>query len=269
MTRLIVSGCFGRMGEVVCRLAAENPRMSEVVAGIDLEFTDDSSCSSRTGFPMHLSNFSSYESIRFCNDSADAIICFLPPNAEAELLDTLEKSAEKGLPLVFCTTGQSAKVNDAIAKAAKKAAVLRSGNMSLGINLLSGVLAKIAPLLHESGFDIEITEKHHNQKIDAPSGTAFLLADSINNSLGKKMRYVHDRSGAHEKRSRDEIGLHALRGGTIVGEHTVTFAGHNEVIELKHIAQSREVFAVGAIKAAQFLVGKPPGLYTMQDVTDD
>lgn len=247
MTRLILSGCFGRMGTVLCRLADLGEDI-KIVAGIDSVFGT--------------ANFPIYTGIKSCIESADAIICFIPPNAEEELLDT----AQKGLPLVFCTTGHSGEVDAAIEKAAKKAAVLRSGNMSLGINLLSSVLEKISPVLHESGFDIEIIEKHHNQKIDAPSGTALLLADSVNKSLGGKMRYTHDRSTTHEKRTRDEIGIHAFRGGTIVGEHTVTFAGHNELIELTHTAQSREVFAVGAIKAAQFLQGKPPGMYTMQDV---
>ncbi|MCL1877436.1 MAG: 4-hydroxy-tetrahydrodipicolinate reductase [Defluviitaleaceae bacterium] len=255
MIKIIMTGCFGRMGEVVCRLAAESPDM-EIAAGID--------CVPGSA------NFPVYTAIKQCTEPADAIICFLPPNAEDELLDTPAFCAENRIPLIFCSTGHSSKVDDAIAMAAKKAAVLRSGNMSLGINLLSSVLAKISPLLHASGFDIEITEKHHNQKIDAPSGTAFLLADSIREAIlesnGGDVRYIHDRSNTHTKRERNEIGIHALRGGTIVGEHTVTFAGHNEIIELKHISHSREVFAVGALKAAKFLQGKPAGLYTMQDV---
>lgn len=254
MTRVIMSGCFGRMGGAICGLSAEDASV-EIVAGIDAM--------------QGSANFPVYKSIKNCAEKADAIIVCLRPNDEAELLDTLAFSAKNHVPLVLCTTGLSAAVEAALAKAAEDAAVLRSGNMSLGINLLASLLAKVAPLLHDAGFDIEITEKHHNQKLDAPSGTAFLLADAANNALGKKMRYVHDRSGIHEKRGRDEIGIHALRGGTIVGEHTVTFAGHNEVIELKHIAQSREVFAVGAIKAAKFLQGKPTGLYSMQDVINE
>jgi 4-hydroxy-tetrahydrodipicolinate reductase len=138
--------------------------------------------------------------------------------------------------------------------------------MSLGINLLSDLLKRASQLLYDSGFDIEIIEKHHNQKIDSPSGTALLLADSVNDALDGKLRYSYDRSTSHEKRARDEMGIHALRGGTIVGEHSVVFAGYNEVVEFKHIAHSREVFAVGALKAAEFLRGKPAGLYTMQDV---
>ncbi|MCL2357791.1 MAG: 4-hydroxy-tetrahydrodipicolinate reductase [Defluviitaleaceae bacterium] len=250
MTRIIVSGCFGRLGADICRAAAE----MKIAAGVD-------AMPGTAEFPV-------YTSIKNCTEEADAVICALRPTDDAELLATAEYCEKNRVALVFCTTGQSAEVNAAIENAAKQTAVLRSGNMSLGINLLSGLLAKISPLLHESGFDIEITEKHHNQKIDAPSGTAHLLADSINDSLGGKMRRVYDRSTVHAKRDRDEIGIHALRGGTIVGEHTVTFAGHNEIIEFKHIAQSREVFAVGAIQAAKFLQGKPPGLYSMRDVTE-
>jgi 4-hydroxy-tetrahydrodipicolinate reductase len=140
--------------------------------------------------------------------------------------------------------------------------------MSLGINLLAQLLKRTAKILHESGFDIEITERHHNQKIDAPSGTALLLADAINEPFGGKMRYINDRSKTHDPRERDEIGIHALRGGTIIGEHSVIFAGYNEVIEFKHSSQSREIFAVGALKAAEFLRGKAAGIYSMLDLLD-
>ena len=170
---------------------------------------------------------------------------------------------------MICTTGMSAEVEAAIVKAAEKVAVLRSANMSLGVNLLSALLRRASRLLYDADFDIEITEKHHNQKIDAPSGTALLLADSVNAAMKGKMRYVHDRSQSHKKRDRDELGIHALRGGTIVGEHSVIFAGLDEVVEFTHIAHSRNVFATGALKSAQFLIGKPPGLYSMQDLIDN
>ncbi|MCL2576706.1 MAG: 4-hydroxy-tetrahydrodipicolinate reductase [Defluviitaleaceae bacterium] len=253
--KLIVCGCRGRMGEVVCRLVAENPDM-EVVAGVDIPDAE--------GFPYPI-----FRGINEFSGEADAIIDFLPPTAVDATLAILEYSVSRQVPLVLCTTGLPPEVEIAIAKAAEKAAILRSGNMSMGINLLSALLKRISPLLHESGFDIEIVEKHHNKKLDSPSGTALLLADAINSAFDEKMQYVYDRSKIHEKRSANEIGIQAIRGGTIVGEHSVIFAGHNEVIEFTHSAQSREVFAVGALKAAEFLRGKPPGLYTMQDLTDN
>ncbi|MCL2224401.1 MAG: 4-hydroxy-tetrahydrodipicolinate reductase [Defluviitaleaceae bacterium] len=254
--KIIVCGCFGRMGEVVCKLAAENPG-TEVVAGVDLpEFAK-----AKPSFPV-------YRNINEFTAQADAIINFMPPTAEADMLAVLDYGVKRGIPMVICTTGMPLQVETAITNAAQKAAVLRSGNMSMGINLLANLLKRISPLLHESGFDIEIIEKHHNQKLDAPSGTALLLADSINTAMEEKMQYVNDRSATHAKRTRDEIGFHAIRGGTIVGEHSIVFAGHNEVIELKHSAQSREVFAVGALKAAEFLQKKSHGLYTMQDLME-
>jgi 4-hydroxy-tetrahydrodipicolinate reductase len=242
------------MGEVVCRLAAENPSKT-VVAGVDMP------SNKQVPYPV-------FGGINEFSGTTDVIISFLPPTAVGETLAILDYGVSRGVPIVLCTTGMPPNVESAIAKAAQKAAVLRSGNMSMGINLLSGLLKRISPLLRDSGFDIEIIEKHHNQKIDSPSGTALLLADSINDALENQMQYTYDRSKTHEKRTRNEIGISAIRGGTIVGEHSVIFAGHNEVIELTHIAQSREVFAVGALKAAEFLKGKPPGLYSMQDVIE-
>jgi len=150
--------------------------------------------------------------------------------------------------------------------ASEKVAILQSPNMSLGINLLSNMLSRATKLLYDANFDVEIVEKHHNQKLDAPSGTALMLANTVNQALGGEMRIVNDRSNAHTKRERNEIGLHVLRGGSIVGEHSVVFAGLDEVIEFTHIAQSRDAFAVGALRAAEFIKGKPPGMYTMQDL---
>ena len=257
MTKIIVCGCFGRMGTVVCKLAAENPNM-EVVAGIEIV-----EASGGMPFPV-------YGDINQCAMPADAIINFLPPTAAiADALAIVEFSVKRQIPLVICTTGMPQELEDAINAASEKVAILRSANMSLGINLLSSLLNRVSRLLHDTNFDIEIIEKHHNQKLDAPSGTALLLADSINNALDNKMTYKNDRSQAHEKRTRDEIGLHALRGGTIVGEHSVVFAGRDEVIEFTHIAQSREVFAVGALKAAEFVRGKSQGLYSMQNLIDE
>ena len=148
----------------------------------------------------------------------------------------------------------------------KETAVLKSANMSLGVNLLLELVQRAANILADSGFDIEILEKHHNLKIDAPSGTAMAIADAINQAMDERYHYVYDRSGVRQKREKTEIGIHAVRGGNIVGEHDVIFAGRDEVVELNHRATSREVFAVGAVKAAKFLAGKPAGLYTMKDV---
>jgi 4-hydroxy-tetrahydrodipicolinate reductase len=248
--KIIVCGSAGRMGTIVCRLAAENPD-TEVAAGVDV-------LAGGTLFPV-------FADIHKC-PSADAVINFLPPTAENVNFAILEFCVSRKIPLVICTTGMSAKLEEAITAAAEKVAVLRSGNMSFGINLLSSILKKTAKILHDSGFDIEIIEKHHNQKIDAPSGTALLLADAVNEPFGGKLRYVNDRSKTHEKRGRSEIGIHALRGGTIIGEHSVIFAGYNETVEFTHSAQSREVFAVGALKAAEFLRGKDTGLYSMLDL---
>jgi 4-hydroxy-tetrahydrodipicolinate reductase len=242
------------MGTVVCRLAEEHPDM-EVVAGVDI-------AEGATAFPV-------YKNINECAVSGDIIINFMSPAAAlSDALAIVDYCVKKQVPMVLCTTGMPEQLEDAVKKATEKVAVLRSGNMSLGINLLAGMLKKVSQLLYDTGFDIEITEKHHNQKIDAPSGTAILLADAINDGVNENLKYVNDRSKTHAKRERDEIGIHALRGGTIVGEHSVVFAGHNEVIEFTHIAHSREVFAVGALKAAQFLSGKPAGMYSMQDVID-
>ncbi|MCL2047263.1 MAG: 4-hydroxy-tetrahydrodipicolinate reductase [Defluviitaleaceae bacterium] len=250
--KLIVCGSNGRMGTFVCRLAAENPSM-EVVAGVDLA--------------SHGSAFPVFADINECTMSADVVISFLSPTAEALNLAMLKFCATRAIPLVLCTTGIE-KLEPEIKIAAEKVAILRSGNMSLGINLLAMLLKRVSKVLHDSGFDIEITERHHNQKLDAPSGTALLLADAVNEPFSGGLRYVNDRSQSHEARTRDEIGLHALRGGTIIGEHSVVFAGYNEVVEFKHSAQSRELFAVGALKAAEFLRGKPAGLYSMIDVLE-
>jgi 4-hydroxy-tetrahydrodipicolinate reductase len=165
----------------------------------------------------------------------------------------------------MATTGLSAEQIDKLNTLGDKVAVFRSANMSLGINLLIDLVKKAAKIL-EGDFDIEVVEKHHNQKIDAPSGTALMIADAMTEVLNNKPEYVYDRHAVRKKRGADEIGIHAVRGGTIVGEHEVIFAGTDEIIEIKHTAMSKEVFAVGAIRAAKFIAGKEPGMYCMQNM---
>ena len=167
---------------------------------------------------------------------------------------------------MLCTTGLSQEQLNRVNETSKKVAVLKSANMSVGINTLMKVLKSVAPVFAEAGFDIEIVEKHHNQKVDAPSGTALALADSINESLDNVYEYKYDRSKERVKRAKNEIGISAVRGGSIVGEHEVIFAGMDEVIEFKHTAYSKAIFAKGAVQAAKFLSGKQPGLYNMSDV---
>ena len=248
MTNIIIHGCGGRMGRVVAEIVKNDPQC-QVVAGID-------PTTPALDFPV-------FASPAECTVKGDVIIDFSTATAVPALLDF---AAEKQIPVVLCTTALS---NDTLAKmkeTSEKVAVLKSANMSVGINLLLDLVQRAANILYDANFDIEIIEKHHNQKIDAPSGTAVALADAINEALDHQLHYVYDRSQKREKRERTEIGMHALRGGTIVGEHDVVFAGRDEVITLSHHAASREVFAVGAVKAAKFLAGKPAGLYSMKEV---
>jgi len=253
MTKIIVCGAFGRLGSAVCRLAEANPDV-EIVAGVDIVPP-----SGGLEYPI-------FSDIKQCQAAADAALCILPPSATVDLEAMLEYCEIRQIPLVLCTTGLPASIFAKVRQTAEKVAVFQSANMSLGINLLANMLSRTAKLLYDVGFDIEIIEKHHNQKLDAPSGTAYLLADAANQALDGQMTYVHDRSQHSKKRSPNEIGIHALRGGTVVGEHNIIFAGQDEVIELTHIAQSRDVFAVGALKAALFIKDKPPGYYGMQDL---
>jgi len=241
------------MGNAVCRLAAKNPDV-EIVAGVDILPPGGG-----LSYPI-------YSDITQCQQPADVVICFFPPSASADIETMLTYCVNKQIPMVMCTTGLPQSTLETMSHRAEKVAVFQSANLSLGINLLVNMLNRTTKLLYDAGFDIEIIEKHHNQKLDAPSGTAYLLADAANQALGGKMQYVSDRSQASDKRTRKEIGLHALRGGSIVGEHNVIFAGQDEVLELTHIAGSRDVFAVGAINAARFIKDKPPGLYNMQEL---
>ena len=249
MTKIILNGANGAMGKVVSELIALDPTV-EIVAGVDLNTDVD------LGFPV-------FDDIRKIDMDADAVIDFASVKAVDNLLDFIE---EKKIPAVICTTGLSEEQIGRINELSKNTAILRSANMSLGINTLSKVLAQIAPTLRAAGFDIEIVEAHHRRKLDAPSGTAILLADAVNENMDEKLTYTYDRSKRHEPRRADEIGLSAVRGGTIVGDHDVIFAGEDEVITLSHRAYSRKIFANGAISAAKFLQGKTAGLYDMSDV---
>lgn len=249
MMRIILNGAGGAMGKVIAELVSAEPDM-EIVAGVDLKTDVD------LGFPV-------FDDIRNVDIEADAVVDFTSVKAVDNLLDFIEKSH---IPAVICTTGLSEVQILRINELSGSTAILRSANMSLGINLLSKVLKDIAPTLREAGFDIEIVEAHHRRKLDAPSGTALLLADAINESVENKLDYTFDRSERHEARRADEIGISAIRGGTIVGDHDVIFAGEDEVITLNHRAYSRKIFAKGAIAAAGFLKGKTAGLYDMSDV---
>ena len=256
MTRIIVCGCFGRLGAVICKLSAAEPSI-EVAAGVDIV-----PAARGLAFPV-------YGEISQCATPADVIINCMPPTAEADTYSLLKYVTANNLALVMCTTGLSDGIEKELITASEKVAVLRAPNMSLGINLLANMLDRAARLLYDAHFDIEIIEKHHNQKLDSPSGTAIMLAETVNTALGGQMKMVNDRSREKTTRARNEIGLHALRGGSIVGEHSVVFAGFDEVVEFTHIAQSRDAFAVGALKAAKYIHGKPSGLYTMQDLIND
>lgn len=251
MAKILIHGCNGRMGNMVSAQAAEYAE-AEVVAGVDRADTEAGGKS----YPI-------YESLRDVKEEFDVIIDISIASAVDELLAFAE---EKGKAVVICTTGLSEEQIAAVKKLSEKVPVLRSGNMSLGINTLIKVLNSISKTLFESGFDADIVERHHKHKLDAPSGTALMLADAVKDGIGEDLAYVYDRSERRMERPHGEIGISAVRGGTIVGEHEVIFAGTDEIIEIKHVALSRAVFANGALKAALFLQEKEAGLYTMSDV---
>ena len=248
MIRIIMNGCNGKMGQVITRLAAED-KDCEIVAGVDIN------TSIQNTYPI-------YTSLDEFDGDADVVIDFSHPSC---LTGVLEYCKKKKLPVILSTTGFTPEQKEEFKAASSEIPVFFSANMSLGINLLIA-LAKKATKLLEGNFDIEIIEKHHNQKIDAPSGTALAIADAIDETLSYPAEYIYDRHNVRRKRGQHEIGIHAVRGGTIVGEHEVLFAGTDEVIELKHSAHSKEVFAVGAIKAAKFITSKPAGMYNMNDL---
>ncbi len=249
MTKMIMHGCNGRMGHVIVDLV-KNDSDIEIVAGVD-------------AFGESSYEFPVFKSLEACDVEADVIVDFSNASAVDALMDFC---AGKNIPVVLCSTGLSQQQLDKVKETSGKVAVLRSANMSVGVNALIKVLKDVSPMFAAAGFDIEIVEKHHNQKLDAPSGTAIALADAINESLDNEYEYVYDRSSRREKRPEKEIGISAVRGGTIVGDHDIIFAGVDEVVTLSHRAYSRAIFGKGAIQAAKFLAGKKPGMYDMADV---
>ena len=249
MTKVLLYGCNGYMGRVIRDLAQEMDQV-EIAAGVDV------AVSGQEPFPA----FTSLDDV---NVDADVIIDF---SAAAAVDAVLDYAAAKKIPLVECTTGLSEEQLARIEAVSKEVAVLRSANMSLGINTLLKLLKDAVRVLAGAGFDIDIVEKHHRRKLDAPSGTALALADAINEAAATPYEYTFDRSSRRMARPAGEIGISAVRGGTIVGEHEVIFAGTDEVIEFKHTAYSRAIFGKGAIQAAVFLAGQPAGLYDMSDV---
>lgn len=248
MIKIILNGCNGKMGQVISKIISENSNFT-IAAGIDINTY------TKNPYPVY-TDFSS------CREDADVIIDFSHPSSLSGLLDFAKKRA---LPVVIATTGLSPVQKKEIEEASADIPIFFSANMSLGVNLITELAKKAAAVLKDS-FDIEIIEKHHNQKIDAPSGTALAIADALSDVMTNPAEFVYDRHSTRTKRRKNEIGIHAVRGGTIVGEHEVIFAGLDEVIEIKHSAASKEIFAVGAVKAAEFLFGKDAGMYSMKDL---
>lgn len=249
MLKIALSGCNGRMGRVITDIV-QNRKDMEIVAGFDLN------TQKHADFPVYADPFE-------FSGQCDVIIDFSNASSTEHLLAYCE---QHHTPIVISTTGHSPEQLQKIREASAKFPIFRSGNMSIGINLMMDLLRKSACVLGEH-FDVEIIEKHHNQKLDAPSGTALMLADAVADALPYDAEYVYDRHTRREKRPAHEIGISAIRGGTIVGEHSVLFCGRDEVIEIKHTALSREVFAVGAVDAAVFMAGcTQAGMYDMSDV---
>ena len=251
MVKIIMHGCNGHMGQVISGIVEKDPD-AEIVAGIDI------ADQGKNSYPV-------FTDIDACQVEADAIIDFSSAKATDKLL---EYSAARQIPVVLCSTGLSEEQLAKVEETSKKVAVLKSANMSLGINTLLKLVQDAAKVLATAGFDMEIVEKHHNRKLDAPSGTALALADSINEAMEDRYHYTYDRSARHEKRDPKEIGISAVRGGSIVGEHDVIFAGQDEVVTISHTAYSRAIFGKGALEAAKFLAGRPAGLYNMADVIE-
>ncbi|WP_411676785.1 4-hydroxy-tetrahydrodipicolinate reductase [Caproicibacter sp.] len=252
MIKMILSGCSGTMGKVIAHCTAERNDI-EIVAGIDLHTGTDHS------FPV-------YPSPEQVDRAADVLVDFSNP---ALLNPLLEFGKKTKLPVVLCTTGYDKSQVEALKEASGEIPIFYSRNMSMGINLLIELAKKAERVLGSGGFDVEIVEAHHNQKLDAPSGTALMIADSIAEASGEQMHYLYDRHSQRKKRSAREIGIHSIRGGTIVGEHRVLFAGPHEVLTISHSAQSKEIFAHGAINAAVFLARKEKGLYSMADLIQE
>lgn len=244
---IIINGSNGKMGQVLSRIAKEK---YNIVCGISKDI------GRQEKFPV-------YDDIYKFNGNADVLIDFSIACAVPKIINYC---CEKKIPAVICTTGIDDNIQKKIDEATKIIPIMQSANMSIGINVVNYILEKISSVLYNMDFDIEILEKHHNKKIDSPSGTALLLAKTINETLDNKLEYTEQRN---HKREKNELGISCIRGGTIVGEHSVIFAGMDENIEIKHVAQSREIFAIGALKAAEFILNKPAGLYTMKDLFAD
>lgn len=249
MTKIIIHGCCGVMGRKVAEMAATDPQV-EVVAGVDRNVQTD------LAFPV-------FESLSECTVSADVVVDFSSSRVSDALLDAC---VDRGLPLVLCTTGLSEEQLAHVEAASEQIPILRSGNMSLGINLLLKIVEEMAGVLLSADFDAEIVEMHHRRKVDAPSGTALMLKDAVNRAVDEAYETCLDRHERREARPKKEIGIQSVRGGTIVGEHEVIFAGPDEVLEVRHVAYSRSIFANGALQAAKVLAGKTPGLYDMSSV---
>lgn len=251
MINIMLSGANGKMGHVISRIVAESSD-SQILFGVDINTE------------QHF-GYSVYDNPELSTETPDVIIDFSHPSA----FETVTSYAKKhNIPIVVATTGLSKEQVQSLNELSNHIPVFFSANMSLGVNLIIE-LAKAAVKTLEGNFDIEIIEKHHNKKIDAPSGTALAIADSIADTLTEKTNYVYDRHSARKKRAANEIGLHSVRGGTIVGEHEIIFAGNDEIIEIKHTAMSKEIFAVGSYKAAKFLLNKKPGMYKMADLVNE
>ena len=249
MTKIIMHGCNGHMGKVVSDIVARDPE-TEIVAGIDIAANDS------LGYPV-------YTNPADCQVEADCVVDFSTAKAVDALLDYC---VGRKLPLVLCTTGLSEEQLSKVEEASAQIAILRSANMSLGVNTLFDLVQKAASVFAPAGFDIEIVEQHHNRKLDAPSGTAVQIADAINEALEEKYEYTYNRSDKREKRPKLQIGISSVRGGSIVGIHEVIFAGEDEVVEIKHTAYSRAIFGKGAVEAAKFIKGRDAGKYDMREV---
>ena len=247
MIKVLVNGCNGRMGQIVCELAQKNDKF-ELCAGFDRE-------------NLNLLDVEVYTKIKDITVKPDVIIDFSIP---VSTFNILEYAKQNNIPIVIATTGFKGEEEIRIAEYAKNIPIFKSANMSFDVNMMKHLVMQIAPKLKDT--DIEITEVHHNRKVDSPSGTAQMLADSINEALGNKYHCEYNRHDKHEKRAKYEIGMSSIRGGNIVGEHIVQFFGEFETFEIKHTSYSRNVFVEGALKAAEFIVNQPNGLYNMDDL---
>lgn len=252
MIQIVLHGCGGRMGRIITALVKEDPRFS-IAAGVDSR-----PCGDDFSYPV-------YSSLSQVSEPYDVVIDFT--NAEA-VSDLLQFCVSSHKPLVLCTTGLSEKQEAQVREASAQIPLFFSANMSLGVNLLTELCQKAAAILAPAGFDIEINERHHNRKLDAPSGTALSIGRALIDTLGSDYYMTTDRCEKRQARDPHEIGMTAMRGGTIVGEHTVLFAGHDELFEIKHNALSREVFGNGALNAAAFLINQEPGLYSMKQLIE-